>query len=63
MVQIGESALNIIKTIAGTVMDCGVFVPVLAFVKLFEDEGVKVTRDEVRAPMGVHKKVCMVFIY
>ena len=43
---------------AGTVVDSGVFAPVLTFQKLFEDEGVPITSDEVRAPMGVHKRVC-----
>ena len=38
-------------------MDSGVFAPVLTFQKLFEDEGVPITSDEVRAPMGVHKRV------
>ena len=42
---------------AGTVVDSGVFAPVLTFQKLFEDEGVPITSDEVRAPMGVHKRV------
>ena len=41
----------------GTVVDSGVFAPVLTFQKLFEDEGVPITSDEVRAPMGVHKRV------
>ena len=42
---------------AGTVCDAGVFAPVLTFQKLFEDEGVPITSEEVRAPMGVHKRV------
>ena len=42
---------------AGTVCDAGVFAPVLTFQKLFEDEGVPITSAEVRAPMGVHKRV------
>ena len=42
---------------AGTVCDPGVFAPVLTFQKLFEDEGVPITSEEVRAPMGVHKRV------
>ena len=42
---------------AGTVCDAGVFAPVLTFQKLFEDEGVPITTQEVRAPMGVHKRV------
>ena len=37
--------------------DSGVFAPVLTFQKLFVDEGVPITSDEVRAPMGVHKRV------
>lgn len=41
----------------GTVVDSGVFAPVLTFQKLFQDEGVPITSDEVRAPMGVHKRV------
>jgi hypothetical protein len=43
--------------IPGTVVDSGVFAPVLTFQKLFEDEGVPITSDEVRGPMGVHKRV------
>merc|ERR1712210_175997 len=42
---------------AGTVVDSGVFAPVLTFQKLFEDEGVPITSAEVRAPMGVHKRL------
>jgi len=42
---------------AGTVCDAGVFAPVLTFQKLFEDEGVPITSAEVRAPMGVHKRL------
>ena len=38
-------------------VDSGVFAPVLTFQKLFEAEGVPVTDDEVRGPMGVHKRV------
>jgi len=38
-------------------VDSGVFAPVLTFQKLFEDEGVPITSDEVRGPMGVHKRV------
>ena len=33
------------------------FAPVLTFQKLFEAEGVPVTDEEVRGPMGVHKRV------
>jgi len=42
---------------AGTVCDAGVFAPVLTFQKLFEEEGVEITSEEVRAPMGVHKRL------
>lgn len=42
---------------AGTVCDAGVFAPVLTFQKLFVDEGVPITTEEVRAPMGVHKRL------
>jgi len=42
---------------AGTVCDSGVFAPVLTFQQLFEEEGVPITASEVRAPMGVHKRL------
>jgi phosphonoacetaldehyde hydrolase len=42
---------------AGTVCDAGVFAPVLTFQQLFEEEGVPITAEEVRAPMGVHKRI------
>lgn len=42
---------------AGTVCDAGVFAPVLTFQQLFEEEGVPITSEEVRAPMGVHKRI------
>ena len=48
---------------AGTVCDAGVFAPVLTFQKLFEDEGVPITSQEVREPMGVHKRVSMNILY
>jgi len=41
---------------AGTVCDAGVFAPVLSFQKMFEKEGVPITDDEARGPMGVHKR-------
>ena len=37
--------------------DAGVFAPVLSFQKMFEKEGVPITDDEARGPMGVHKRV------
>ncbi|XP_041452828.1 phosphonoacetaldehyde hydrolase-like isoform X2 [Lytechinus variegatus] len=42
---------------AGTVVDCGVFAPVQAFTNVFAREGIDVLVDEVRAPMGAHKRV------
>lgn len=36
----------------GTVVDCGVCAPVLTYVDLFKCEGVEITEDEARAPMG-----------
>ena len=42
---------------AGTVLDCGVFSPVVVFISLFEQEGVPITLEEARAPMGVHKRL------
>jgi len=42
---------------AGTVCDAGVFAPVLTFQNLFEQEGVPITVEEVRKPMGVHKLI------
>jgi len=42
---------------AGTVCDAGVFAPVLTFQQLFEQEGVPITKEEVRKPMGVHKRL------
>lgn len=41
---------------AGTTVDHGSRAPVLAFIRLFAARGVSVTPDEVRAPMGLHKK-------
>jgi len=41
---------------AGTVIDCGVFAPAKTFAKIFSEEGVVVTDDEARAPMGMHKR-------
>jgi phosphonoacetaldehyde hydrolase len=42
---------------AGTVCDSGVFAPVLTFQQLFVEEGVPITAEEVRKPMGVHKRL------
>lgn len=42
---------------SGTVVDCGVFAPAKAFQQVFEDEGIPITDEEVRRPMGTHKRV------
>lgn len=42
---------------AGTVLDCGVYAPAVVFVEVFENEGVPITMEEAREPMGAHKKV------
>lgn len=41
---------------AGTVIDSGVFGPTVVFLELFKNEGVPITIDEARGPMGIHKK-------
>ena len=42
---------------AGTVLDCGVYSPAVVFIKVFEQEGVPISMEEAREPMGRHKKV------
>ena len=42
---------------AGTVLDCGVYAPAVVFVEVFKQEGVPITMEEAREPMGAHKKV------
>ena len=42
---------------SGTVLDCGVYAPAIVFTEVFKDEGVPVTMEEAREPMGTHKKV------
>ncbi|CAF0821175.1 unnamed protein product [Didymodactylos carnosus] len=42
---------------SGTICDCGVKAPVESFRNVFELEGIDVTDDEIRLPMGVHKRV------
>jgi phosphonoacetaldehyde hydrolase len=41
---------------AGTTVDHGSLAPVAAMQRLFADAGIEVTTDEIRAPMGLHKK-------
>ncbi len=42
---------------AGTTMDFGCMAPAVVFMDVFKREGVPITVDEARAPMGAHKKV------
>ena len=42
---------------AGTTMDYGVYAPAVVFRKVFERQGVEISMEEARAPMGAHKKV------
>jgi len=42
---------------AGTVLDCGVYSPAVVFIDVFKREGVPISMEEARLPMGAHKKV------
>src|SRR6185369_7027646 len=42
---------------AGTTMDYGCFAPAVVFIDVFERQGVPITMEEARAPMGAHKRV------
>jgi phosphonoacetaldehyde hydrolase len=42
---------------AGTTMDFGCIAPAVVFVEVFERQGVPISLDEARAPMGAHKRV------
>ena len=41
---------------SGTLNDCGVYAPVIAFVQVFEKYGMPITMEEARRPMGLFKK-------
>lgn len=41
----------------GTVVDCGVCAPILTYVELFKAEGVEITEDEARGPMGSKSRI------
>ncbi|XP_071941302.1 phosphonoacetaldehyde hydrolase-like [Antedon mediterranea] len=41
----------------GTVVDSGVMGPAITFVRIFKEEGIDITDDEARGPMGTHKRV------
>ncbi|MBX3188529.1 MAG: phosphonoacetaldehyde hydrolase [Labilithrix sp.] len=42
---------------AGTTMDYGCYAPAVVFVEVFKRQGVPITMDEARGPMGAHKRV------
>ena len=42
---------------SGTVLDCGVYGPAKVFAEVFKNEGVPISMEEAREPMGTHKKV------
>jgi phosphonoacetaldehyde hydrolase len=42
---------------AGTTMDFGCIAPAVVFARVFERQGVPITMEEARAPMGAHKRV------
>jgi len=48
---------SVILDWAGTVLDCGVYSPAVVFIEVFKNEGVPISMEESRAPMGAHKKV------
>jgi phosphonoacetaldehyde hydrolase len=42
---------------AGTTMDYGCMAPAVVFIEVFKRQGVPITMEEARAPMGAHKRV------
>src|SRR5919109_924979 len=42
---------------AGTTMDYGCMAPAVVFVEVYKRQGVPISIDEARAPMGAHKRV------
>lgn len=42
---------------AGTTMDYGCYAPAVVFVEVFKRQGVPITMDQAREPMGAHKRV------
>ncbi|MCP4362185.1 MAG: phosphonoacetaldehyde hydrolase, partial [Chloroflexi bacterium] len=42
---------------AGTTMDYGCYAPAVVFQAVYERQGVPITVEEARIPMGAHKKV------
>lgn len=51
-----EGLQAIIFDWAGTILDYGCQAPALSFKKIFNNEGIEVSEEEVRAPMGLEKK-------
>ena len=46
----------VIFDFAGTIVDHGVFAPIEALVRVFREQGVELSYEEARGPMGIHKK-------
>ena len=42
---------------AGTTMDYGVYAPAVVFIEVYKRQGVEISMEEARGPMGAHKKV------
>jgi len=42
---------------AGTTLDYGCYAPAVVFIEVFKRQGVDISMEEARAPMGAHKKV------
>ena len=53
----GNKVRGIVLDLSGTLCDAHVIGPALAFVKAFELEGVSVTMEEARKPMGARKDI------
>lgn len=51
----GKKVQGVILDFSGTTLDAHVIAPAYAFVKAFEVEGVKITMEEARKPMGLRK--------
>jgi phosphonoacetaldehyde hydrolase len=48
---------SIILDWAGTTMDYGCYAPAVVFIEVYRREGINITMQEAREPMGAHKKV------
>jgi len=55
--KMGDKVQAVIFDWAGTTIDYGCFAPVEAFISSFKKQGIEPSIDEVRAPMGLPKKV------